>query len=140
MTDDTDTPIIVQDTASLPRFGGEEFGSQIIADETVGVEHVSVGVVTFEPGAEGSRHVREVEEIVYVLDGTTEIVTDDDSFRLTAGQAAVIPPGVHHKHVNVGDEQLRKLWIFAPQGPEEAIRERGASEGETQPTDEVDES
>ena len=124
MTDDSDTGIVVQDTAELPRFGGDEFGSQIIADATVGVEHVSVGVVTFEPGAEGSRHVRRVEEIVYVLEGTAEIVTDDDTYRLTEGQAAVIPPGVHHRHVNVGDGPLRKLWIFAPQGPEEAIRER----------------
>jgi len=127
MTNATDERIVVRDPANLPRFGGEEFGSRIIADGTVGVEHVSVGVVTFEPGAEGSRHVREVEEIVYVLEGTTEIVTDDETRRLTAGQAAVVPPGVGHKHVNVGDDRLRKLWIFAPQGPEAAIRERGAS-------------
>jgi quercetin dioxygenase-like cupin family protein len=150
MSDDTETAIVVQDTAELPRFGGEEFGSQVIADATVGVEHVSVGVVTFEPGAEGSRHVREVEEIVYVLEGTAEIVTDEETHRLTAGQAAVVPPGVHHRHVNVGDGRLRKLWIFAPQGPEEAIRERevrpasdaetaSASAGQTGPSSEVDE-
>lgn len=143
MQDDTDTGIVVQDTAELPRFGGDEFGSQIIADATVGVEHVSVGVVTFAPGAEGSRHVREVEEIVYVLEGTAEIVTDEETYRLTAGQAAVIPPGVHHRHVNVGDGRLRKLWIFAPQGPEEAIREREmrpAGEDRANAASEVDES
>lgn len=140
MSDDSETAITVQDTADLPRFGGEAFGSQIIADATVGVEHVSVGVVTFEPGAEGSRHVREVEEIVYVLDGTAEIVTDDDSYRLETDQAAVIPPGVHHRHVNVGDDRLRKLWIFAPQGPEEGIRERGAGDEEAESATEVDES
>ncbi|WP_336001891.1 cupin domain-containing protein [Halorientalis halophila] len=128
MTDDTDAGIVVRDTADLPRFGGGEFASQIVADETVGVENVSVGVVTFEPGAEGSRHVREVEEIVYVLEGEAEIVTDEETHGLTAGQAAVIPPGVHHRHVNVGSGPLRKLWIFAPQGPEEAIRDREVQE------------
>lgn len=128
MTDESDDGIVVRDTATLPRYGSGAFASQIVADESVGVENVSVGVVTFEPGAEGSPHVREVEEIVYVLEGEAEIVTDDETYRLTAGQAAVIPPGVQHKHVNVGAEPLRKLWIFAPQGPEEAIRDRAVSE------------
>lgn len=120
--------VVVRDTTHLPRFAGEGFASQIIADSTVGVENVSVGVVTFEPGTEGSRHVRDVEEIVYVLEGETEIVTDDETYALSAGQAAVIPPGVHHRHVNAGESRLRKLWVFAPQGPETAIRERDPGE------------
>ncbi|QLD89132.1 cupin domain-containing protein [Natronomonas salina] len=124
MTDLTGGKIVVQNTDELPKFGNEKFASQILADETIGVENVSVGVVTFEPDAEGSRHVREVEEIVYILDGVAEIITDNETYRLTRGQAAVIPPGVYHKHVNAGTEPLRKLWIFAPQGPEKDIRER----------------
>lgn len=124
----TDSVITVRDTATLPRYGSGAFASQVIADKNVGVENVSVGVVTFQPGAEGSTHVREVEEIVYVLQGEAEIVTDDESYGLVAGQAAVIPPGVQHRHVNVGTEPLRKLWIFAPQGPEGAIRDREVSD------------
>lgn len=124
MTNPIGEKIVVQDTAELPQFGNEKFASQILADETIGVENVSVGIVTFEPDAEGSRHVREVEEIVYILEGVAEIVTDNETYRLTRGQVAVIPPGVHHKHVNAGTELLRKLWIFAPQGPEKSIRER----------------
>lgn len=117
--------IQVRDTASLPAFGGGEFASRIIADGTTGNEHVSVGEVTFQPGATGSRHVREVEEIVYVLEGTGAIDTDEETIELARGQAAIIPPGIHHRHRNTGDTELRKLWIFAPQGPEEAIRARG---------------
>lgn len=124
MTDSIGGKIVVQDTDELPQFGNKKFASRILADETTGVENVSVGVVTFEPDAEGSRHVREVEEIVYILAGVAEIITDNEIYRLTKGQAAVIPPGVHHKHVNAGTEPLRKLWIFAPQGPENDIRER----------------
>ncbi|WP_192918408.1 cupin domain-containing protein [Salinigranum salinum] len=120
--------VVVRDTDSLPTFGGDGFASRIIADETVGVEHVSVGVVEFDAGARGARHVREVEEIVFVLDGRGRICTDEEVFDLAPGQAAIIPPGVHHYHENVGDSRLRKLWIFAPQGPERAIRDRGSEE------------
>jgi quercetin dioxygenase-like cupin family protein len=120
--------ITVRALDSLPSFGGEGFASRILADETVGVEHVSVGVVEFEPGARGSRHVRDVEEIVFVLDGEGRVVTDDATYDLSTGQAAIIPPGVRHAHENVGDGPLRKLWIFAPPGPERAIRDRGGGE------------
>lgn len=117
--------INVRDLADLPSFGTDSLASRIIADETVGVENVGVGVVTLEPGATGDRHVREVEEIVFVLEGEGRIVTDDRDYPLREGQAAVIPPGVHHSHENTGSGALRKLWIFAPQGPEKAIRARG---------------
>ncbi|WP_332900287.1 cupin domain-containing protein [Haladaptatus sp. CMSO5] len=117
--------VVVRTLADLPSFGSGDLSSQILADETLGVENVGVGVVTIAPDARGSRHVREVEEIVFVLSGTGRIVTDDDSHDLAAGQAAIIPPGVHHYHENTGDEEWKKLWIFAPQGPEKAIRARG---------------
>ncbi len=118
--------VLVRTPDELEEFGGGGFGSRILADETVGVENVSVGMVEFDPGAAGSRHVREVEEIVVVLEGSARIVTDEDAYDLAEGDAAIIPPGVHHRHENTGDGRLRKLWIFAPQGPEEAIRARGS--------------
>lgn len=121
MTPDTRS-ITVRDSTTLPSHGDDGLSSVILADETVGVEHV--GVVTIDPGTRGSRHVREVEEIVYVLEGTGRLVTDEETVTLEAGQAAVIPPGVHHHHENPGETPLRKLWIFAPQGPQRAIRAR----------------
>lgn len=120
--------VTVRDLADLPSFGAGGVASQILADETVGVENVSVGVVTFASGETGARHVREGEEIVFVLEGEARIVTDDGAVELHEGQAAIIPPGVHHHHENVGDGVLRKLWIFAPQGPERAIRARGSND------------
>lgn len=122
---DSTDDVLVRTPDELEVFGGDGFGSRIIADETVGVENASVGVVEFEPGAVGSRHVREVEEIVVVLEGAARVVTDDDAYDLAEGDAAIIPPGVHHRHENAGDGTLRKLWVFAPQGPERAIRDRG---------------
>jgi quercetin dioxygenase-like cupin family protein len=129
MTEEPATETVtVQSPDELEVFEGDGFGSRILADETVGVENVSVGMVEFDPSASGSRHIREVEEIVVVLEGAAEIVTDDETYSLSEGDAAIIPPGVHHSHRNVGDDVLRKLWIFAPQGPEQAIRNRGSDD------------
>jgi quercetin dioxygenase-like cupin family protein len=127
MSPDTDR-IQIRRPDELPTYGTGEFGSTIIADEETGVENVSVGMVEFDPGASGTRHVREVEEIVVVLEGETRIDTDEAEYHLVAGEAAIIPPGLTHQHHNPSDEPLRKLWIFSPQGPEEPMRDRDTRE------------
>ena len=99
--------ITVRDPSDLPSHGGG-LASVILADETVGVEHASVGIVTIDSGTRGSRHVREVEEIV-VLEGAGCIVADDETVTLTGGQAAIVPPGVHHYHENADDAAAEAL-------------------------------
>jgi mannose-6-phosphate isomerase-like protein (cupin superfamily) len=116
--------VTIHDPTDLESHGSNSLSSVILADETVDVEHVGVGIVTIDPESRGSRHVREIEEIIYVLEGTGRIVTDEGPVDLDAGQAAIIPPGVHHYHENPGKTPLWKLWIFAPQGPKRAIRAR----------------
>ena len=118
MTEDLkNTRIQIRRPNDLPTFGTGEFGSTILADESVGSKNMSVGIVEFDPGASGTRHIREVEEVIFVLEGETAIETDEETYHLSTGEAAIIPSGLHHQHHNVGEGVLRKLWISSPPGP-----------------------
>jgi quercetin dioxygenase-like cupin family protein len=121
VTDTADADVRVQSIDALESYG-ERSACRIIADEQVGVENVSVGTVDFTPGERGDRQFRDIEEIVVVLEGRGRVVTDDETHELAAGDAAIVSPGVYHYHENPGETWLRKLWAFAPQGPERAIR------------------
>jgi quercetin dioxygenase-like cupin family protein len=82
---------------------GERPACRIIADEQVGVENVSVGTADFAPGERGDRHVRDVEEIIVILEERVCVVTDDETHELAAGDAAIVSPGVYHYYENPGE-------------------------------------
>jgi len=113
VTDTADSDVSAQSIDALKTYR-ERPVCRIIADEQVGVENVSVGTADFEPGERGDRHVRDVEEIVIVLEGRGRVVTDDETHELGAGNAAIVSPGVYHYHENPVETPLRKLWLFAP--------------------------
>ena len=62
----------------------------------------------------------EMEEIIYVLEGTAEQWVDREKKILTAGEMAHIPQDVVHGTYNAGAETLHFLAILSPakiQGP-----------------------
>lgn len=92
MTDTADLDVSVQSIDALETYR-ERPVCRIIADEQVGVENVSVGTADFWPGERRDRHVRDVEEIVIVLEGRGRVVTDDETHELGAGDVAIVSPG-----------------------------------------------
>ena len=80
-----------------------------------GTGNQSSSVVYFEiePGCYLGRHTDSAEEIVVILSGTVEASLGDETGRLTAGQAALIPAMVPHGIRNVGDETARCVGFFA---------------------------
>jgi oxalate decarboxylase/phosphoglucose isomerase-like protein (cupin superfamily) len=90
-------------------------------------ERFSAGVVSLEPGKGHDRHNHPgVEEILYVLSGTGEQTVDTAAQTLrrevSAGVLIHIPPDVYHATVNIGQEPMRLLAIYAPPGPEAELR------------------
>jgi oxalate decarboxylase/phosphoglucose isomerase-like protein (cupin superfamily) len=90
-------------------------------------ERFSAGVVSLEPGKGHERHSHPgVEEILYVLSGTGEQTVDIGGQTLrrevSAGVLIHIPPDVYHSTVNIGQEPMRLLAIYAPPGPEAELR------------------
>ncbi len=72
-------------------------------------------VVYFEiaPGRHLGTHTDSAEEILLILEGTVEARLGEETGRLAAGEAALIPAMVPHSVHNVGEEPARCVGFFA---------------------------
>jgi mannose-6-phosphate isomerase-like protein (cupin superfamily) len=97
--------------------------SKVLVDnDSAAAKNLSMGWIQFNPGAKTEDHVREVEEVIYVVKGKTVIVAGQFEYYLGAGDCVFIPPGVKHRHENRNNEVLEQIYVFAPPGPERAVR------------------
>ncbi|HEV2774559.1 MAG TPA: cupin domain-containing protein [Solirubrobacteraceae bacterium] len=96
----------------------------LIATENTDAPEVSLMHVVLLPGQGHERHNHPgSDEILYILSGHGEQMVDDDqTFPVGAGQAVFIPKGAYHSTVNTGWEPLALLAIYAPAGAEEVLK------------------
>jgi len=93
-----------------------------------GATRLSAGVVELPPGQGHARHNHPgSEEIIYVLEGAGEQMVEDadgvpDAREVRAGCTVFVPEGRFHSTRNTGDALMRLLVVYAPAGPEEALR------------------
>ena len=78
-----------------------------------GNESSSVVYFEIEPGHYLGTHTDSAEEIVLLLSGTVEASLGDETGRLSAGQAVLIPVMVPHGIRNIGDETARCVGFFS---------------------------
>jgi quercetin dioxygenase-like cupin family protein len=82
--------------------------------EVDGAVHTGFGVCDLGPGGSLPTHVHSFEESVYVVDGAGVLDTADGSYRLVAGDYALLPVGVPHRWRNVGDAPVRWAEMQGP--------------------------
>ncbi|MDP2671312.1 MAG: cupin domain-containing protein [bacterium] len=100
--------------------GPAETEVAIFVDE---VESLSIGSITFQPGQKTENHTREVDETLYIIEGrTTVVVNDEERFQLEEGDCIHLPAGTTHRHENNSTENFTQLWIFSPSGPEKDFK------------------
>jgi oxalate decarboxylase/phosphoglucose isomerase-like protein (cupin superfamily) len=113
------------DPASLPTMSFD-WGviKPLVATDNTDDPAVSLVHVVLLPGQGHERHNHpDADEILYVLAGTGEQMVDDDqTFPVGAGQAVFIPKGAFHSTVNTGWEPMTILAIYAPAGAEQALK------------------
>jgi len=98
----------------------------LIDEEVSGARHFSLLVNTSNAGASGSAHTHDVEHCWYILSGTGTMTMDGKKFRIEPEMAIYTPAGVLHK-VDVDPEQdLTYVVIYAPPGPEQQLKKKGA--------------
>lgn len=78
-----------------------------------GNESSSVVYFEVEPGHYLGTHTDSAEEIVLILSGTVEASLGEETGRLSAGQAALIPAMVPHGIRNIGEETARCVGFFS---------------------------
>lgn len=80
-------------------------------------ENFCMGWVTLEPrGGQVPWHNHVQEEVYFILEGTGEMCLGEERRTVRGGQAVFIPSGVFHQLTNVGDQELRMVYCYAPAG------------------------
>ncbi len=75
-------------------------------------ESIGVIYVEQEPGDVAEMHTHDVDEILILLEGTSEVTVGDESSVFSAGGLVWIPKDVWHGFRNVGEDTLRAVGIF----------------------------
>jgi mannose-6-phosphate isomerase-like protein (cupin superfamily) len=86
-----------------------------IAREFRGNEHgglpISFLIVEAQPGRGPALHRHAYDEILIVQEGRARVTVGDEELELGPGDIAVVPAGVSHRFVNVGDGPLKQVDI-----------------------------
>jgi quercetin dioxygenase-like cupin family protein len=80
--------------------------------EVPDTESIGVIYVELEPGDVAETHTHDVDEILILLAGKSEVSVDNESHLLSSGGMVFIPKDVSHGFRNVGSETLRAVGIF----------------------------
>ncbi len=98
---------------------GEGLTLSILLDKKNGAKNLDLGTVKISANSATSMHVRDFEEVIYMLEGQGKVKTvNGDEYILNKGDCILIPPGVKHCHANDSEKELEQLYIFAPQANE----------------------
>ena len=80
------------------------------------------GIIVLKPGGElGAHKHQQVEETFFFLEGSAQMIVDDQSFRAEPGDAFRIEPGEAHNIVNDGNEPVKLIFIKCPYIPDDKI-------------------
>jgi len=100
---------------------------RILIDEpTSGAKNFSFLVNTTRAGANGSEHTHDVEHCWYILSGKGTMYLDGKSYRIEPQMAIYTPAHVLHKVDVDPEEDLTYVVIYAPPGPEQLLKQKGA--------------
>jgi quercetin dioxygenase-like cupin family protein len=118
-------PVVVRANEQPLYNGADGVSATVLIDaQTTDARNLALGHISFGAGKSVPPHTREVEEFIYVIEGTTVILACDEEYVLNAGDAIYIPSGTEHQHTNREESQtLKQIYIFAPPGPEKMVRD-----------------
>jgi oxalate decarboxylase/phosphoglucose isomerase-like protein (cupin superfamily) len=94
-----------------------------------GAARFSGGVVDVAPGMGHARHNHPgAEEIIFVISGTGEQMVEDEEGtpvvrEVGPGCTIFVPESRFHSTTNTGDGPMQLFVVYAPAGPELALRE-----------------
>lgn len=98
----------------LVRIGALEL--RFLVDETEGSGGLVMFEMTVPPNARvpAPHHHRDVDEMVYVLEGTLTMTLDGQTLPLSAGDSLFVARGRVHGFENFGPETARSLAVLTP--------------------------
>jgi quercetin dioxygenase-like cupin family protein len=99
-----------------PEFDGRSRGyiRDGVVDEASGSVQMGFHVARLESGGEVATHVHSFEESLFVVDGELTLDTPEGSYRLIAGDYALIPVGMTHAFRNTSSGEVSFSEMKAP--------------------------
>ena len=98
-----------------------------IDGQICGAKNVALLQNTMNAGNIGARHDHETEHCQYILSGTGTFHIEGKSYPVGPGTAIFVPPNIPHQIDADEGEELNYIVIYAPAGPEQKLREKGAN-------------
>jgi transcriptional regulator with XRE-family HTH domain len=76
---------------------------------------LQVNLLHLAPGAEQPRFLQhEGEEFIFVLEGTLDVIVEDQTYPVTAGGGIFFSSTLDHRYANTGTDVVRALWVNTP--------------------------
>jgi quercetin dioxygenase-like cupin family protein len=75
---------------------------------------LSVGLITFSPGAKNVLHTHTGEQLLYIVEGKGIVATETEERVVTPGMLVRIPPGEKHWHGATKDSSFSHLSVQMP--------------------------
>lgn len=82
-------------------------------------EHVTLSLVTLQPGERLKRHITPVDAVFYVLEGQATVEIGEERATVAAHHLVDSPARIPHRVLNEGEGTVRFLVIKAPRQSEQ---------------------
>ena len=77
--------------------------------------HVQVVVMSIPPGGEIGEEVHEdTDQVLFLVDGSGQVVLDGEAAAFRAGDLVLVPAGIRHNFVTVGDAPMKIITTYSP--------------------------
>ena len=103
-----------EQSGNTVRIGALEL--RFLVDETQGSGSMVMFEFVVPPNARvpAPHHHREVDEVIYALEGTVTTTLDDRRHELRTGESLFVPRGSVHTHENLHSDTARALIVMTP--------------------------
>jgi len=92
----------------------------LLSEAIAGTKGFSVGLNITKAGGMSPKHTHEGEqEAMYFISGKGKITVGDDEYDIEPDTVILAPAGVPHELRNTGNEDLKLVWIYCPQLPDQ---------------------
>jgi mannose-6-phosphate isomerase-like protein (cupin superfamily) len=96
----------------------------VFVDASTGAQDMTAGIVWVQPNATIHEDSHDFDEVYYVIRGQADVVIEDVSHRMEAGNVVLVPKHKRHRVQNPTDEVFEIFWCLAASWETlEAIRE-----------------
>lgn len=93
----------------------------LLSGHSVGAQNASMGVNVTQVGSMIPNHKHEdCEEFMYIISGRARLVIEDgeEVYEIGPDTAIYTPIGLTHRLENIGDTELKLVWVYSPPLPQ----------------------